>query len=52
MSEEEEGKSTPAIDIRKKIEKELVCVEYPGIVKNVDNAIRTLGGIENISMVN
>lgn len=29
----------------------LVRVEYPGIVKNVDNMLATLGGIKDISEV-
>lgn len=29
----------------------LVAIEYPGAVKNPDEAIRTLGGIVNISKV-
>lgn len=29
----------------------LVNVLYPGVVKNVDKALRTLGGIKNIESV-
>ncbi|XP_064649634.1 general transcription factor 3C polypeptide 5-like [Lineus longissimus] len=29
----------------------LVCVEYPGIVKNVDRMLETLGGIRSVSRV-
>lgn len=32
-------------------EKNLTCVEYPGKVLNVDRALQTLGGKENISHV-
>lgn len=31
--------------------KKFVCVEYPGIVKNVDKMLETLGGRETISEV-
>ncbi|XP_066955131.1 general transcription factor 3C polypeptide 5 isoform X1 [Macrobrachium rosenbergii] len=31
--------------------RQFVCVEYPGLVNNVDNMIETLGGIEKISEV-
>ena len=27
----------------------LVCVEYPGFVKNVDRMLKTMGGVEQIS---
>ncbi|XP_026466551.1 general transcription factor 3C polypeptide 5 isoform X2 [Ctenocephalides felis] len=30
--------------------KSLVCIEYPGIVQNVDNMLETLGGVRNLSM--
>lgn len=33
------------------LSRELVLVEYPGIVKNVDNMLKTLGGIRKISEV-
>ena len=29
-------------------DRQFVGIEYPGIVKNVDKALATLGGIENI----
>lgn len=29
----------------------LICIQYPGRVENVDAAIRTLGGINQISEV-
>lgn len=32
-------------------ERKLIAVEYPGEVKNIDNMIRTLGGLTNISKV-
>jgi hypothetical protein len=32
-------------------DKQFILVEYPGVVENVDKAIRTLGGLENISTV-
>lgn len=32
-------------------DRDLVGVEYPGCVKNVDNMIKTLGGLTNISKV-
>lgn len=32
-------------------DRDLVCVEYPGIVKNIDTVIKTLGGMSNISKV-
>lgn len=31
---------------------EFVCVEYPGVGKNVDKMIECLGGIKKISEVN
>lgn len=31
--------------------RQFVCIEYPGLVENVDNMISTLGGIEKISEV-
>lgn len=31
--------------------KELIAMEYPGRVLNVDNMIRSLGGLTNISKV-
>ncbi|XP_014253309.1 general transcription factor 3C polypeptide 5 [Cimex lectularius] len=36
---------------RKGLGKNLICVEYPGVVKNVDKMLETLGGIRNISNV-
>ena len=30
---------------------EFACVEYPGIVENVENALLTLGGIKSVSKV-
>ncbi|KAF5308795.1 hypothetical protein FQR65_LT06028 [Abscondita terminalis] len=30
------------------ITRQLLCIEYPGIVENVDNMLETLGGIHNI----
>ncbi|XP_040573290.1 general transcription factor 3C polypeptide 5 [Lepeophtheirus salmonis] len=35
----------------KKCPGNLICVEYPGVVANVDKMIETLGGIDNISTV-
>jgi hypothetical protein len=32
-------------------DKHFVVVEYPGVVLNEDRAIRTLGGLQNISTV-
>jgi hypothetical protein len=32
-------------------ERQLVLVEYPGVVEDEDRAIRTLGGLQNISTV-
>lgn len=32
-------------------DRNLVGVEYPGRVENVDNMVRTLGGLTNISKV-
>lgn len=32
-------------------DKRLILVEYPGVVQNEDKAIRTLGGLQNISTV-
>lgn len=32
-------------------EKDLVAVEYPGRVQSVDNMIRSLGGLRNLSKV-
>ncbi|XP_045108931.1 general transcription factor 3C polypeptide 5-like isoform X2 [Portunus trituberculatus] len=31
--------------------RQFVCIEYPGLVENVDNMINTLGGLEKISEV-
>lgn len=31
--------------------RQFVCIEYPGLVQNVDNMVSTLGGIEKISQV-
>lgn len=31
--------------------RQFVCIEYPGLVENVDNMISTLGGLEKISKV-
>lgn len=31
--------------------RKFVCIQYPGIVQNVDRMIETLGGIENIETV-
>lgn len=33
------------------INKKLVAIEYPGLVENKDNMIKTLGGLSNISKV-
>lgn len=30
---------------------QFVCIEYPGMVKSVDNMLTTLGGVEKISQV-
>lgn len=30
---------------------ELVLIQYPGIIKNVDKALETLGGLQTISQV-
>ncbi|XP_070183438.1 general transcription factor 3C polypeptide 5-like, partial [Littorina saxatilis] len=30
-------------------DKHFVCIEYPGIVQNVDKALQTLGGLKSIS---
>lgn len=32
-------------------DRDFVGVEYPGCVKNVDNMVKTLGGLTNISKV-
>jgi len=29
----------------------LICIEYPGVVKNVDKMLETLGGLENLNKV-
>lgn len=34
------------------IKNELVCIEYPGRVENVDKMFQTLGGLPEISKVN
>lgn len=34
------------------LNKRLWAIEYPGLVQNKDNMIKTLGGIANISKVN
>lgn len=33
------------------VQRKLVRVEYPGFVKNVDKALETMGGIENLENV-
>lgn len=35
----------------KKIKENILAIEYPGIVKNVDYALNTLGGLTNIAKV-
>ncbi|XP_049963038.1 general transcription factor 3C polypeptide 5 [Schistocerca serialis cubense] len=39
------------VDVVKEVnfEKTFISVEYPGVVQNVDNMLKTLGGIQNIS---
>jgi hypothetical protein len=32
-------------------DRQLVLVEYPGVVENEDKAIKTMGGLQNISTV-
>lgn len=32
--------------------KRLICIEYPGLVKNEKNMIKTLGGLNKLSEVN
>lgn len=34
-----------------KLDKKLVRIEYPGLVKNIDKAIETLGGMNRIEVV-
>ncbi|KAF6211179.1 hypothetical protein GE061_014294 [Apolygus lucorum] len=34
------------------LSKQLVCIEYPGLVQNVDKMLETLGGIQEVSRVN
>lgn len=31
--------------------KRYICVDYPGVVKNVDKALQSIGGTENITKV-
>lgn len=31
--------------------RQFMCIEYPGLVKNVDKMLETLGGVEKISEV-
>jgi hypothetical protein len=38
-------------DVKPLPSKKLICVEYPGNVKNVDKAVETLGGINSIQRV-
>ncbi|KAK7083317.1 General transcription factor 3C polypeptide 5 [Halocaridina rubra] len=45
MSHEASCSSTPS-----KL-RQFVCIEYPGLVNNVDNMLKTLGGVEKISEV-
>lgn len=33
------------------LNKRLVCIEYPGLVKNEENMIKTLGGLNKLSEV-
>lgn len=36
---------------RHKLGKELVCIEYPGVVRNPDRMMASLGGAGELSMV-
>lgn len=36
----------------KNLKNSFICIQYPGQVKNVDNMIKSLGGIKQISEVN
>lgn len=42
--EDDRGKKFPS-------DKKFLSIEYPGNVVNIDNAVRTLGGIEELSRV-
>lgn len=34
-----------------KLEKKFIRIEYPGLIKNIDKAMDTLGGINGIELV-
>ncbi|XP_007652781.2 general transcription factor 3C polypeptide 5 isoform X1 [Cricetulus griseus] len=44
-----EPKAAIPVDLRR--ERRLVCVEYPGVVRNEDKMLQTLGGEEGVSRV-
>lgn len=33
------------------LDNSLICIEYPGQVKNIQNVLKTLGGISKVSEV-
>ncbi|XP_076455107.1 general transcription factor 3C polypeptide 5-like [Babylonia areolata] len=47
-SEEIAYNSDERMDVKMN-DKQLVCIEYPGIVQNVDKALQTLGGIKAVN---
>ena len=40
-----------AIPVELRRERRMVCVEYPGVVRDVSKMLRTLGGEEGVSRV-
>lgn len=44
-----ESKAAIPVDLRR--ERRLVCVEYPGVVRNEVKMLQTLGGEEGVSRV-
>lgn len=48
---EETGESSSQETKKNDLNRKLVCIEYPGLVKNEENMIKTLGGLNKLSEV-
>lgn len=48
---EETGESSSQETKKKDSNRKLVCIEYPGLVKNDENMVKTLGGLNKLSEV-
>lgn len=48
---EQTGESSSQETKKNDLNRKLVCIEYPGLVKNEDNMIKTLGGLNKLSEV-